>query len=91
MAACHPETFHDERAEGGVCCFSDHYHSGTSAGEASRARATTEAIKSWEDFVWFEYGGDYSRWSLAHSKSVSCSQAGGGWGCSVEARACHRD
>ena len=85
---CHEYTFHDERAEGGVCCFTDHFHSGTSSGQSSRARATVEAIKSWEDFVYFEYGRGYDHWSLAHSKSMSCSN-GNGWSCDAEARACH--
>ncbi len=88
-AGCRAQTFHDERAEGGVCCFTDHFHSGASSGMSSKARATTEAVKAWQDFVWFEYGGAYSHWGIAHSKSVSCSN-GNGWSCSVEARACHR-
>lgn len=88
-ASCNPLTFHDERYEGGVCCFTDHFHSGTGAGETSRAKAVSTAISAWEDFVWLEYGSAYQRWSIAHSKSVSCSNSNG-WSCTVEARACHR-
>ena len=89
QAACHPQTFHDERAEGGVCCFTEHSHSGVSAGETTKARAVSNAIRAWEDFVYFEYGGAYDRWSIAHSKSVSCSSSGG-WSCTAAARACHQ-
>ena len=87
-AACRAQTFHDERAEGGACCFTEHSHAGSGSG-GSRAQATSSAIRAWEDFVYFEYGGSYDRWSVAHSKSVSCSN-GNGWSCSVEARPCHR-
>ena len=90
QAACHPQTFHDERAESGVCCFTDHFHTGSSSGVASRAKAVTDAVRAWEDFVYFEYGGSYDHWSMAHGKSVSCSSSNG-WSCTVEARACHRD
>jgi len=88
-AGCNAYTIHDERREGGVCCFPDHFHSGVSSSESSRGRAVAEAVKAWEDFTWFEYGGAYGHWSLAHSKSVSCSNSGG-WKCTVEARPCHR-
>ena len=89
QAACHPQTFHDERQEGGVCCFPDHFHSGASSGAATKAKATIEAVRAWEDFVYFEYGNSYDHWSMARSKSVSCSTSNG-WSCTVEARACHR-
>ena len=88
QAACHAQTFHDERAEGGACCFSDHFHSGSGTG-GSRAQATVSAVRAWEDFVYFEYGASYDRWTMAHSKSLSCAN-GAGWSCTVEARACHR-
>jgi hypothetical protein len=89
-AACHPETFHDEQAEGGVCCFPEHYHTGTSTSQNTRAEAVNVAIESWEDFVWIEYGADYAHYSLAHSKSMDCSSSGG-WACTIHARPCHRD
>ena len=87
-SSCNALTFHDERREGGVCCFTEHTHSAVGAGENSRAKALTEAVKAWEDFTWFEYGSPYERWSIAHSKSVSCT-TGAGWTCTVVARACH--
>ena len=90
-AACHPETFHDETAEGGVCCFSEHFHEGIANNGTSRSDALQTAITGWEDFTWFEYGNDYGHWSLAHSKSVSCTGGNGSWNCVVRARACHRD
>ena len=90
-AACHPETFHDEQAEGGVCCFPEHSHTGTSMNQESRAGAISVAVQGWEDFVWFEYGSDYDHWSLAHSKSTECTNGSGGWSCTVHARPCHRD
>lgn len=87
-AACNPGTFHDERREGGVCCFTDHYHSAVGAGETSKAKALSAAISSWKDFVWLEYGLAYTNWSIAHGKSVVCTSTNG-WTCTIEARACH--
>ena len=87
-AGCRAQTFHDERREGGACCFTDHFHSGSGTG-SSRAQATSSAVRAWEDFVNFEYGGSYDSWSMAHGKSVSCSN-GNGWSCSADARPCHR-
>lgn len=79
---------HDLRREGGRNCFLDHYHYGNSSGAPNRKSAETEAVSSWSSFVDFEYGSDWARFSRAATKSVKCEQAGGGWGCSVEARPC---
>ncbi len=86
--SCNALTFHDEQREGGVCCFTDHFHSGASSGQATKAKAMAEAVRSWQDFVSFEYGSAYSSWNRAHSKSADCSN-GNGWSCSIEARPCH--
>lgn len=87
--ACRALTFHPEARIGGSCCFVDgHTHSGSGSG-SSRAAATNDAIKSWSDFVVFEYGGAYRSWGRSISKSVSCSGGGGGWSCSVESTPCH--
>lgn len=81
---------HAERREHGRLCFVDHYHYGSSQGQASKKAALAVGVKSWSDFVAFEYGSDWSRWSLASSKSVKCSQEGirGPWGCDISARPC---
>jgi hypothetical protein len=88
-AGCYAETFHDERHEGSVCCFVDHFHYGESGpGYGSRGRALQAAIDSWADFVDLEYGSYYSHWSLAHAKAEDCNNSGG-WSCQVSARPCH--
>lgn len=80
---------HDLRRErGGVVCFSDHFHYGTSAGVSSKRGAEIEAIRSWADFVSFEYGSAWMNYRKAGSKAMSCTQSGGGWGCEVSARPC---
>jgi len=80
---------HDQRRERGHICFTDHYHYGASSGESSKQRAQAVAIRSWADFVDFEYGGAWTSWGASGSKSVKCSKAGGdGWGCDVSARPC---
>ena len=42
---------HALRREGGRTCMSDHFHSGSSSGQRSRAAAETAAIRSWADFT----------------------------------------
>jgi hypothetical protein len=79
---------HDLRREGGRNCFLDHYHYGNSSGVPNRKKAEIVAISSWSDFVDFEYGSDWARYSRAASKSVKCEQTGSGWACSIEARPC---
>ena len=79
---------HDARYERGFICYTDHFHYGSSAGQASRRAAEIAAAGSWESFVDFEYGSAWARFSKAGSKGFKCEQSGGGWGCSVEARPC---
>lgn len=82
------EFLHEQRAEGGRICFTDHFHYGSSSGEASRAAAERSAIASWAGFTALEYGNNWGSWRIAASKKMSCSQSGAGWGCNAEARPC---
>lgn len=81
---------HEQRRERGSICFTDHYHYGSSAGLASKRAAQAAAIRSWADFVDFEYGGAWTSWARSGSKSIKCSQAGigGSWSCDVSSRPC---
>lgn len=79
---------HDWRREGAKTCMVDHFHYGQSSGHANRKLAETEAIKDWQGFTAFEYGDTWANFRLAGSKGIKCEQGGGGWGCTVEARAC---
>lgn len=81
---------HEQRRERGSVCFTDHYHYGSSSGLPSKAAAQAAAIKSWADFVDFEYGAAWTSWKRSGTKSVKCSQSGigGSWGCDVSARPC---
>ena len=84
---------HDQRRERGVICFTDHFHYGSSSGLATKRAAEVAAIRSWADFVDFEYGGAWTSWAKSGSKSVKCSRAGAGgpWSCDVSSRPCrHR-
>jgi len=78
---------HDLRREGGRTCMSDHYHYGNGNG-STKAAAQKDAIASWAGFTDFEYGSNWARYSRAAGKRMSCSQSGGGYACSVEARPC---
>jgi hypothetical protein len=82
---------HDQRRERGVICFSDHFHYGSSSGIKTKHAAEIAAIKSWADFVDFEYGGAWTDWRISGSKKIKCSQAGinGPWSCDVSSRPCH--
>lgn len=83
------QMLHDVRREGRNLCLSGHFHSGASSGEKTRKAAEAAAIKSWAEFTAWEYGTDWAYWRKAASKSMSCSDAGGGsWGCQLEARPC---
>ncbi|HVZ04281.1 hypothetical protein [Hyphomicrobium sp.] len=81
---------HEQRRERGSICFTDHYHYGSSSGLPTKKAATLAAIKSWADFVDFEYGGAWTSWRRSGSKSIKCSQAGirGPWSCDVSSRPC---
>ena len=79
---------HDQRAEGGRWCIQGHFHSGSSSGQPSRAAAEKSAISNWAGFTAWEYGNHWASWRIAGSRAMNCSQAGGGWGCEIEARPC---
>jgi hypothetical protein len=79
---------HTMRREGGQLCFLDHFHYGSSSGQASERSAKSVAVASWAGFVDLEYGSDWARFSRAHSKSVKCERNGSSWGCMIEARPC---
>lgn len=72
---------------GGKLCFADHSHAGNSAGHNSRKTAEAAAIRNWQDFTAWEYGGVWASWRAAAGKSMSCS-GGSSWGCSIDARPC---
>lgn len=79
---------HDWRKERGMTCMVDHYHYGSSGQQRTKALAQREAIVSWQSFTSFEYGSNWARYAKAGSKKMTCSDAGGSWECSVEARPC---
>lgn len=83
-------SIHDVKREGRKLCQVGHFHSGSSAGISTKKGAMAEAIDSWQSFTAFEYGTDWASFRNAASKSVSCSQSSGGWGCDIEARPCKR-
>lgn len=85
-----PLTWHEEVWGGGrVFCFKEHYHYGSSGQQASKKAAEAAAIQSWADFVVFEYGRAYGNFKIAQSKGMNCTDNGGSWSCTVEARPCH--
>lgn len=79
---------HTLRREGGKICMIDHTHTGTSSGQPTRKAAEAAAARDFAGFTAWEYGGHWGNFALAGSKQMSCSQGGGGWSCSVEARPC---
>jgi hypothetical protein len=81
---------HDLRREGNKLCMSDHSHSGSSTGAATRNKAEIEAQRSWSSFTALEYGDHWGSPALASGRSMSCSQASSGWSCDFEARPCRR-
>lgn len=80
---------HDKVRVAGKLCMADHYHTGNSAGLASKKAAEVAAIKNWQDFTAWEYGSAWGSFRMAESKKVSCS-GGGSWSCTVDARPCRR-
>ncbi len=68
-------------------CFTDHYHSGSGPG-ANKGKAKLAAIRSWADFVDFEYGPAWARWSISVSKKVRYTKEVTGWSATVESRPC---
>lgn len=79
---------HDMRREGGRLCFSDHFHYGSSNGEKSMKAAQAAAIRSWADFVIFEYDPSWANFGKSGSKEIKCAPGGGGWSCDVSSRPC---
>lgn len=75
---------------GGRYCFAGHVHFGSSTGQPTKAKAKAEAIQDWYDLVDLEYGGQWSSFTLAAAKQVSCSQSGTTWGCEIHAIPCSR-
>lgn len=89
-ATCVAKTFHPEVRVGNKCCFSDgHLHSGNSSSQRSKQAAMAAAVKSWADFVVWEYGASYGSFNAAVSKSMNCSGGGSDWYCSLTATPCH--
>ena len=81
-------TLHDWVRVGGKTCMKDHFHSGSSTGQANRKQAEAQAIGAWASFTAWEYGDHWGRWRLAETKRVNCSGTGGSWACDIEARPC---
>ena len=75
---------------GSKLCMKDHFHDGSSTSQPSRKAAEVAAIRHWQDFTAWEYGGAWGSFAMAESKNVSCSGSGSSWGCSVSARPCRR-
>ena len=82
------DSLHAQVRLGGRICMLDHYHNGSSSGQASRKQAEAVAIRAWAEFTVWEYGAPWGSWRLAETKRVSCGQAGGAWACTLEARPC---
>ena len=81
---------HSKVVIGRKLCMSDHYHSGNSTGQPSKKAAEVAAIRSWQDFTGWEYGGAWGNYQNAESKRLSCSGSGRDWSCSVDARPCRK-
>lgn len=81
---------HSKVRVGSKLCFTDHYHTGSSTGQGSRKAAEVAAIRSWQDFTAWEYGGAWGSFQTAENRKVSCSGGGADWSCSVDARPCRR-
>ncbi len=81
---------HEHVRVGKKVCMKDHFHDGTSAGQPSRKAAEIEAIKVWQGFTGWEYGGAWGSFKLAESKGINCSGGGNSWACNVTARPCRR-
>lgn len=88
IAAAQMSDLHSKVRVGNKLCMADHYHSGNSSGQPSKAAAEKAAIRNWEEFTDWEYGSAWGSFAAAVSKSVSCSGGGNSWGCFVEARPC---
>lgn len=76
---------------GNKLCMSDHYHSGQSSNQPSKAAAEKEAIQNWQDFTVWEYGGAWGSYAASVAKSMRCDGAATSWSCTVESRPCRTD
>ena len=74
---------------GGKTCMADHFHDGSGSG-ATRGHAQAAAVRAWQDFTAWEYGGRWGSYGNAISRSVRCSGVRGNVSCSVSARPCRR-
>lgn len=81
-------SIHTQRKEGRRVCFVDHFHYGSSSGQASKKAAMAAAVRSWIQFTDFEYGSRWASWKRASGKTASCTGASGSWGCDLSARPC---
>jgi len=82
-------SLHDWVRIGGKTCMADHFHDGSGSG-ATRGHAQAAAVRAWQDFTAWEYGGRWGSYGYAVSRSVSCSGVRGNVSCSVSARPCRR-
>jgi hypothetical protein len=82
------QALHSIRREAGKLCLADHFHYGSSYSQPSKKAAEIAAIQDWAGFTAFEYGTVWANFRKAASKKINCSQSGGGWSCSLEARPC---
>lgn len=78
---------HTWRKEGGRTCFADHVHSGSGEG-ATKETARAVAARDWANFVNFEYGSDWARFSKASGVSVRYTKAEKGWTAWIDGRPC---
>jgi hypothetical protein len=76
--------------KGNKLCMAEHYHDGTSSNEPSKKAAEVVAIRVWQDFTAWEYGGAWGNFAMAESRGVSCSGSGNSWGCNVTGRPCRK-
>lgn len=67
-----------------------HMHHGFSGVQSTKSAAKKAAIKRWSGFTAWEYGSAWGKFSLAQSKSFTCSKTerGEGWRCMVIAQPC---
>ncbi len=79
---------HDKVRANGKVCFVDHFHVGTGAG-TTKKQAMADAVRSWSEFVAFEYGGRWGAWSRAAGRTAQCSGSNGSSVvCNLRARPC---
>jgi hypothetical protein len=82
-------SLHDWVRIGGKTCMADHFHDG-SGSAATRGLAQAAAVRAWQDFTAWEYGGRWGSYGNAISRSVRCAGVRGNVSCSVSARPCRR-